>query len=72
MKTHLASVKFAGAGHYKITIQFRNEKYYEAITTDMELIDDYKSDIITIKDERRSNKAIKGLINVVKRANNLN
>jgi hypothetical protein len=46
MKTQLESVKFAGHGHYKITIQFRNE--------------------------RRSNKAIKSLINVVKRANNLN
>ena len=36
-------LQFAGSGHYRVTILFRN-KSYSAVTTDMCSVDEYKSD----------------------------
>ena len=71
MKTELKSIEKTGYGHWKISIMFRDGKLYNAITTDSMAIDDFNSDINSIQDEKKVNRARKRLIRSVKRANRL-
>jgi hypothetical protein len=71
MKTRIESISKVGYGHFKITIQYSNGKYYSTITTDTMCIDAFRSDEFTLKQKREVRQAYKELINKVKRANNL-
>ena len=71
MKTEIVSVMPSGYGHKKVTIQFRDGKEYSAVTDNMPLVDSYRRDIITAKDEREYRSARYHLIHFVKERNNL-
>lgn len=71
MKTEITSVMPSGYGHKKVTIQFRNGREYSAVTDNMPLVDSYRRDIITAKDEREYRSARIRLIRFVKERNGL-
>lgn len=71
MKTEITSVMPSGYGHKKVTIQFRDGKEYSAFTDNMPLVDSYRRDIITAKDEREYRSAKIRLIRLVKERNGL-
>lgn len=71
MKTTIISNTFVGSGHRRITIEYANGKTYSAITTNMGLTDDLRSELITKVDERRWRSANRRLIRFVKDRNNL-
>lgn len=71
MKTIIISTLPSGFGHRKITIRYRNGKEYSAVTSNMSIFDEYKSDVFTRNDIANQKRAEKSLINYVKERNNL-
>lgn len=71
MKTEITSIQFAGYGHKRVTIQFSDGKQYSAVTDNMPLVDSYKRDRFTTKDEREYRSARIHLIRFVKERNGL-
>lgn len=71
MKTEITSIQFAGYGHKKVTIRYRNGKEYSAVTDCMPTVDDYNREVYSRKDEADQKRATKSLIDFVKQSNNL-
>ena len=71
MKSEIVSISTSGFGHKKVTIRYNNGKEYSAVTDNMPLVDSYRRDIITAKDEREYRSARVRLIRFVKERNGL-
>lgn len=71
MKSEITSIRPAGHGHNRVTIQYTDGREYSAVTSHMYDTDDYRRDVFTTTDQRIKNRARRILIRMVKDVNGL-